>query len=312
MPIGAGTDVEKVSDRPLETFKCRVAGTSITTCPPRTARCMRGSLRGWVATASLAALAGAPSPSLAAMSRARQAEVFYQAQRAYEQGVQLAPTDSLQAERLLREAAAGFQALADDGIVNGYLYYNLANTHLRLKEVGRAILWYRRAQSYIPDDPRLAEGLRVARSLRRNDIPVMGSSALIHALLFWHYQTTLRARATLGILAYVIFWLGAIGATYRRHVAWRYLLAILLILWLCLAMSVAASAYASARAREGVILSDDVVVTKDPTAASSPEFQEKLHQGVEFELLERHAKWYRIRLPNGKSGWIPQDVATPI
>jgi len=247
--------------------------------------------------------------ALAAMSQARRAEVFYQAQRAYEQAVQVSATDAVQAERFLRQAADGFQGLIDDGAVNGRLYYNLGNTYLRLNEVGRAILNYRRAERFIPADDRLAEGLRVARSVRRTDIPVAGRSELIHALLFWHYQTTLRGRAVVGMVFYVLFWLAAIGATLRRHEAWRYVLLGSLLLWAMLGCSLAGSAYAAAHWREGVILVDNVVVTKDPGVGSSPEFKEPLQQGVEFELLERHGRWYRIRLPNGKSGWIPQETA---
>jgi len=247
--------------------------------------------------------------ALAGMSRARRAEVFYQAQGAYERGAQLTTSDPGDAERLLREAANGFQALVDDGGANGRLYYNLGNTCLRLNQVGLAILYYRKAARLIPDDDRLTEGLRVARSVRRNDIPVTGQTALIRALLFWHYRTTLRGRAAVGIVAYVGFWLVAIGATFYRHIAWRYVLIALAVVWISLGISVSASSYAAENWREGVIVTDDVMANKDPGLGSNPAFEEKLHQGVEFELLEDRDRWHHIRLPNGKSGWIPKDAA---
>ncbi len=243
------------------------------------------------------------------MSRTRRVEVFSQAQRAYERGVQLTSEDPNQAERFLREAANGFQALVDDGVVNGRLYYNLGNAYLRRKEIGPAILYYRKAERLRPDDARLAEGLRVGRSLRRNDIPVTGQTALLHALLFWHYRTSLAGRATVGIVAYVLFWLAAIGATFVPRYAWRFVLLALAVVWVALGISVAAGAYANAYDREGVIVADDVVVQKDPGIGSSPAFEEKLHQGVEFELLGRNDGWMHVILPNGKSGWIPGDAA---
>lgn len=253
-----------------------------------------------------------PEGAVGAMSRARRSEVFYQAQRAYEEAVQQARANPEQAEKLLRQAANGFQALVDDGVANGRLYYNLGNAYLRLSEIGKAILYYRRAQVYLADDDRLAEGLRVARSVRRNDIPVAGRTALIHALLFWHYATTLRGRATVGIVAYVLFWLTAIGATFVPRTTWRYVLIVLVIIWVSLGISVAVSAYAAQHWREGVIVTDNVVAGKDPGLEPSPAFEEKLHQGVEFELLGLQGKWYHIGLPNGKSGWIPKDAAVLI
>lgn len=267
-----------------------------------------GSLRRCL-TAAMLAVALASQVVAGAMSRARRSEVFYQAQRAYEQALQVADSDAARAEKLLGESANGFQALVDDGVVNGRLYYDLGNAYVRLKQTGRAILYYRKAQRYLADDARLVEGLRVARGLRRNDIPVTGQTALVHALLFWHYSSTLRGRATVGIVAYVLFWLGAIGATFIPHVAWRYILVVLAVLWLSLGVSVAVGAYAADNWREGVILADDVVVGKDPGLEPSPAFEEKLHQGVEFELLGTESRWYHIGLPNGKSGWIPKNAA---
>jgi len=266
--------------------------------------------RSSAALVVLAAAACWPcAPAVGGMSRSRRVEVFYAAQRAYEQGVQLADSDAERAERLLREAANGFQALADDGVVNGRLYYNLGNAYLRLREIGRAILCYRKARPLMSDDDRLAEGLRVARSVRQNDIPEAGQTALIHALLFWHYGSTLRGRAAVCVVAYAAFWLSALGATFLPHVGWRYVLIVLLIVWVALAASVGASAYAAERWCEGVIVADDVVVGKDPGLGSSPAFEEKLHSGVEFELLERDDGWYHIQLPNGKSGWIARASA---
>ena len=54
------------------------------------------------------------------------------------------------------KAAALFEKLAASGIHNGKLYYNLANAYLKQGKLGKAILWYERAQRLIPGDPDLA------------------------------------------------------------------------------------------------------------------------------------------------------------
>lgn len=257
---------------------------------------------------AMGVLALCAAPTHAEMSRARRVEVFYQAQRAYEKGVELSRSDPNQAEKHLREAANGFQALIDDGVHNGRLHYNLGNTYLRLKELGPAILNYRKAQRFMPDNPRLTEGLRVARSLRRNDIPVTGGTALVRALLFWHYGSSLRTRAWLGLVLYIAFWLGALAATFFRRVAWRYVLSVVFVLWVALGASVAGTLYAETYHPEGVVVADDVTVAKDPGIGSSPAFQEKLHQGVEFKLIDRQRDWLHIELPNGKAGWVADDA----
>ena len=54
-----------------------------------------------------------------------------------------------------KESARVFQSLADRGIQNGKLYYNLGNAYLKLEDLGRAILWYERALRRMPREPDL-------------------------------------------------------------------------------------------------------------------------------------------------------------
>jgi len=60
----------------------------------------------------------------------------------------------------------------------------------------------------------------------------------------------------------------------------------------------------SARAREGVVVADEVVVRKGNGDGFEPQFEQSIGEGVEFELLERRGDWLRVRLPDGQEGWI--------
>ena len=61
--------------------------------------------------------------------------------------------------------------------------------------------------------------------------------------------------------------------------------------------------------RDGVVLTDDVVVRKGNSEGFEPQFLEPLHQGVEFRVLEQRTGWLSIELPDGKTGWIRADAA---
>ena len=75
------------------------------------------------------------------------------------------------AEALLRYERIGAQT----GWSNGLLAYNAANAHLRLGDVGRAVLYYQRAADLISDDRDVRQGLAYARRLRTDqfDHPVL-------------------------------------------------------------------------------------------------------------------------------------------
>ena len=71
--------------------------------------------------------------------------VLRQALNDFDAAVALKNQSGLEAQRLFREALAKFEALRLGGVENAYLDYNIGNTYLRLGEVGRAVVNYRRA-----------------------------------------------------------------------------------------------------------------------------------------------------------------------
>jgi len=251
-----------------------------------------------LALSALTNIANASEPN-----RQQQVEVLNQALRAFDRGVELRPKQPAEAREMFAEAAAKFQALVDAGVHNGRLYYDLGNAYLQAGRLGEAMVSYRRAERLIPGDARLEENLRYARSLCQNQIPISGQRAFWKTLFFWHHDTPLRWRVTLALLSYSVFWVGLIAWTFRRRGAWWYLLAPCLALWLATGASALIELYQPARPA-GVILADNVTVHKGNGEGFEPQFQEKLHEGVEFAVIEHRGDWLNIELGDGKTGWI--------
>ena len=63
---------------------------------------------------------------------------------------EVATANDLYAKSKFQEAADSYESLIQRGINNGYLYYNLGNTYIRLGKIGPAILNYIHAQKLIP------------------------------------------------------------------------------------------------------------------------------------------------------------------
>jgi hypothetical protein len=250
----------------------------------------------------------APRAAAALTGEQRQA-VLAEAQELYDRGVALRPADSEAARRVFADSAARFQQLVDDGVRNGRLHYNLANAHLQAGEIGRAILQYRRAEQFIAGDARLTHNLEYARSLRRNRIPPSGERALARALLAWHFGTSLGTRFTMFAVAYVFFWTMLLIHLLRPAAPWRWLIAIAAVLWLACGTSVIVDLALDEAGRQGVVLLDDVTARKGNGEGFEPQFEEPLHQGVEFEVLDQRPGWFQIELPDGQRGWIRTDQA---
>lgn len=265
---------------------------------------MRGRRAGRLLLVAVAIVGLAAEARAEKLSLQQQVVVLNEAQRAFDEGAALRQSNPTRAATSFNQAAAKFQLLVDSGLKNGKLYYNLGNAYLESGQVAQSILNYRRAQELIPDDARLVANLRYARSLRRNQIPESGEQALLHTLFFWHYRTSLRGRFWLGLAAYLLLWGLLIIRVFRPRLHWRYAIIPVLIICAALTASVGVSLADHASRHAGVIVADNVVVRKGNGEGFEPQFQQELHEGVEFDLLEKRADWLFIALPDGKTGWI--------
>ncbi len=262
--------------------------------------------------APLLALLGAmlaAYPAHAALSDQQRQQILGEAREAYNAGLAAVRTDPQQAGRSFADATRRFEQLVDDGVVNGRLEYNLGNAFLQMGEVGRAILHYRAAERLIPGDPKLRHNLEYARSLTQSHIAPSGGRALKAALLGWHRNTTVRARFTVFITTYVLFWLLLTVNLLAPRPWWWWPAAAAGVVWLACGLSVGSDLLGVGHHREGVVLLDDVVVRKGNSEGFEPQFQQPLHQGVEFRVLEQRPDWLSIELPDGQSGWIRADAA---
>ncbi len=247
------------------------------------------------------------------------------------QRVQLDQPD--RARQLFRSAAQRFDSIIAAGVVNGRLEFNLANCHLQAGDVGRAILHYRRAERLIPGDEILADNLSVARSRRLTTIGLTRRSAFLKSAFFWHYQTSVSGRSRTALVLYVAVWAllilrsfgvsiavtptvgssstvgptAIVGATFQSVFPRRALTVAAIVCAVTAAaagVSVGMTQWSDRNVPEGVVTAMDVVVLKGPGSGYQRRFEQPLQPGVEFALRQRRGEWWKVELPDGKSGWI--------
>lgn len=249
---------------------------------------------------ALAALRAEP------LSRAEAEDLFEEGKSLFRQATALADSDPGGARDLMQQALLRFQKLEREGeIRNGRLYYNLANIHFQLDDLGRAILNYRRAREYIPDDPRLQQNLAFARAQRADSFAEPEQRKVLKTIFFWHYDFTLRTRAWTFAVAFAACWTLLACRLFVRS-PWLTRLAVAAaVLALGMLASVAHTHLDRARSRPGVILDRTVVARLSDSHTAAPAFTEPLHAGTEFEVTEDRGAWYEVRLPDGQTCWLP-------
>ena len=66
------------------------------------------------------------------------------------------------------------------------------------------------------------------------------------------------------------------------------------------------------RGGAGVLVVEEAVVRKGNGEGFEPQFEQPLHEGVEFRVLDARGDWLQIELPDEKTGWIRADQASLI
>lgn len=212
--------------------------------------------------------------------------------------------DPAQSAELYRKALIRFEKLVNDGLINGKLYYNLANTYFQLHDLGRAIVNYRRALALLPNDDNLRQNLRFAESLQVDRIEAKQEAVLAKALLFWHYDLSPRLRLLILVIANAIFWGLLAIKVCRRRVPW-WPLALSLAVGLMMGGSLLAAGLHQQAV--GVLIASETTARKGDGQAYGPSFDTPLHAGLVVTLVERRQDWLQIELADGRRCWVPAE-----
>ena len=208
------------------------------------------------------------------------------------------------------EAAQQYQYLVEeDGIRNGDLFYTLGNTWFLADDVGRAILNYRRAEQYLPNNNDVRNNLDTALAQRTDLIPKKERPALVAALLGWHFDTPSAVRGWLFAGCWMTTW-GAwvwLGRTRKKEA--RITLVATGLLSIALLASLLTEAMMKHRSNPGVVVAAEVLARKGDGEIYAPAFLDPLHAGTEFRHLEDRGTWWHIRLDDGQECWIPATAA---
>ncbi|MAS34204.1 MAG: hypothetical protein CL610_09360 [Anaerolineaceae bacterium] len=194
-----------------------------------------------------------------------------------------------------------YETLISNGVAQSAVYYNLGHAYLRLDDLGRGLLNYRRAHSLTPRDDEIRTALARARASRVDiegdeTFPTDSLAALTASLLTIHELNWL----VLGLWV-VFFGLGSIYVIQRSPVARGMLVAVgavllfTLMLWL-------SRLHSSSFRPPAVVLAPVTPVMSGPGEAYLQIYE--LHAAAEIHMLSEQGSWGHFALPSGQEGWI--------
>lgn len=210
---------------------------------------------------------------------------------------------------LYDDALKKFNTLAEQGVENGKLFYNLGNAYFKKGDVGHSVLWYERALKLTPDDPDLKFNYDYVRTFVK-DTSEDKESQIAKILFFWKHMIGPKSVQLSAIVINGIFWLLMCIMLVKYKSILKMPAYITGALTVMLFMTVLFNSYDSFFSTTAVVVEPEISVRSGLSDQSTELFL--LHSGTKVKIRDEKELHYKIYFSEGKIGWANKGAIEPV
>ncbi|MCX7874792.1 MAG: tetratricopeptide repeat protein [Melioribacteraceae bacterium] len=208
-----------------------------------------------------------------------------------------------------QEAISLYQKLIEQGYESAPLYYNLGNAYFREGKIGFAILNYERGLKLDPSDEDLQFNLKLANA---RTVDKISEVPKLFIILWWESLITFIPSTTQQIIIVFILWilLGSIaiyffsGKISLQRIS--FLVGSISLAVLIIFVIIFISRITREKDLNYGVLTEQVYTAKtSPDEKSNDNFV--IHEGIKFTIEDEVGNWVKIKLLDGKIGWIEKN-----
>ena len=206
------------------------------------------------------------------------------------------------------EALKTYEEIESMGLESWALYYNMGNIHYRMNKVAPAIYYYEKALVLSPDNRDVLFNLQFANQMVLDNIEPLprslGQRFMDSVILKLTYETWARISVGLAFLFALLFLMYHFSYSTgkkRFYFVSSIITVVLVTVFLFFAFR---NKHYFDNNREAIIFASEAEVKNAPTQSSDAYFE--LHEGTKVSVLETLDNWKKIRIADGKIGWIEE------
>lgn len=207
-----------------------------------------------------------------------------------------------------------YKQLENEGYEGASLFYNLGNAYYRLGKIGFAILYYEKALKISPLDEEIKHNLQFANLSTVDKI-----QPLPEFFLFVWWESLLASFTVNGwtyiafaffilLLALFVFYF-FVRTIFQQKLILFSGLGILILFGLTLSLLII-KINREETLITGVVVEQAVTAKTSPDDASGDAFI--IHEGLKVSLEDKLDKWIKIKLADGKVGWVENSTVKKI
>lgn len=203
-----------------------------------------------------------------------------------------------------------YEGLIEQGFESSVLFYNTGNAYYRTGKLGFAILYYEKALKLSPSDEDIKHNLALANLQTADRI-----ETLPKFFLFQWWEALLGLFSVSGwtyvsyifyiiVLASVVLYFFVRRTDWQKKSVYAFLVSIVL-LFLSISILIV-KLNREENVKHGVIVENIVTAKSSPDNRSNDAFV--IHEGLKVKVEDKVDNWLKIRLDDGKIGWLTQNT----
>nr|WP_321221513.1 tetratricopeptide repeat protein [uncultured Psychroserpens sp.] len=207
------------------------------------------------------------------------------------------------------EALSKYKSILDTGEHSAELYFNIANAHYKLNHIAPSIYYYEKALLLKPNDKDILNNIAFAKNMTIDAIevvPEVGFSRLIkkatHTMVYDNWAKLSIILVVLFVVLFLVYYFSQ--STSKKRLAFIFSLSSLGVAFLALAF--AFNSYKlDQKNQPAIVFAQESQIKNEPNLRSAEAF--KLHEGTKVQVIDTVSNWTRIKLTDGKTGWVISD-----
>ena len=188
------------------------------------------------------------------------------------------------------------------------LYYTIGNIHYKMNRVAPAIFYYEKALKLRPDQQDVRFNLEFANQMVLDNIEPLprnlGQRFMDAVILKLTYETWAKIAVGLAFLFALLFLMYHFSYSTGKKIFYFISSIVTVILVTTSVFFAFRNQLYVKNNREAIIFATEAEVMNAPTTTSEAYFE--LHEGTKVTVLESLDNWKKIRIADGKIGWIEE------
>ncbi len=206
-----------------------------------------------------------------------------------------------------QEAITAYLSIIEQGQASESVYYNLGNAYYKMSNIGPSIFYYEKALTLAPNDADIKNNLAFAKNATVDAIDIMPESIvtrIFNGLVNLFSFDTWAWISILGIILFVILFI----LYYYAQLSTKKRL-FFITSWIAFSIALGSVFLAFKQhdlvtnTQYAIVFAQETTIKSEPNLRSEVIFE--LHEGTKVEIKEAVNDWRKIKLADGKIGWIP-------